>query len=340
MRDATYTKDGLSKYADQADHAVPVVQASPIDVTCVGLCVVNFPVYPVDESIFSRDFIPVSPITVMPGGDAANQAIVLSRLGLKTALVTRRGSDSFGGMLLNLLREHGRDIDVSGIAIDEEKATRVCAMMIRPDGQRHFCAHEGASRNFSVKDIDFKVLSRTRAVSIGGMFSLPSFDGAGATALFKAARERGVITVADTKADMMGIGLKGIRETLPYTDYFFPSYGEAAAISGQTEPEDMARVFLDAGAGNVGIKLGEKGCYFRNAEAEFFMPALPANVVDTTGAGDCFMSGLIAGVLKGWEIRKCCLFGMAAAALCVSAVGPTAAVTDFAQVMDYMERHG
>lgn len=309
---------------------------SKVDVVCAGLNVVNFPVFPVDESIFTRDLTPVSPITLLPGGDAANQAIILSRLGFKTALLSRRGNDEFGDLMLELLRKHGRDIDLSGIVVDPVKATSVCAMMIKPDGHRHFCSHKGAIFDFCLDDIDLSILSGAKVASIGGMFGLPSFDGKGSQAFFKAAKEQGVITVADTKADLMGIGLAGIRDTLAYTDYFFPSYDEAAAISKETKPERMARVFLDAGAKNVGIKLGSKGCYMSNTHTDYYLPVIPSKVVDTTGAGDNFMSGFIAGLLQGWDVRGCCEFGTAAAALCVSQVGPTSAVKNFKQVMAVM----
>lgn len=308
-----------------------------VDVVCVGLSVVNFPVFPVDESIFSRDISPVSPITLLPGGDAANQAIIMSRMGLKTALLSRRGNDDFGSIMLELLRKHGTNIDLSGVVIDDKKATSVCAMMIKPDGQRHFCAHKGAIYDFSIDDIDLSVLSRAKVASIGGMYGLPSFDGKGSAAFFKAARAQGVITVADTKADLMGIGLDGIRETLANTDYFFPSYDEAAAISGETAPEKIAKILLDAGAKNVGIKLGSKGCYMRNDQTEFYLPVIPSEAVDTTGAGDNFMSGFITGLLQGWDLRQCCWFGTATAALCVSQVGPTSAVESFEQVKTIMD---
>jgi sugar/nucleoside kinase (ribokinase family) len=67
------------------------------------------------------------------------------------------------------------------------------------------------------------------------------------------------------------------------------------------------------------------------------MPAFPAEVVDTTGAGDNFMSGLIAGLVKGWDFRTCCLFGSAAAALCVTKIGPMTAVESYEQVYEFME---
>ena len=310
-----------------------------VDVVCAGICGVNFPVFPVDETLFTRDITQVGPISLLPGGDAANQAVVLSKLGVQTALCTRRGNDDFGRMLVDLLRKYGNNINLDGIVTDTEKATSISVMMIRPNGQRHFCVHKGAIFNFCFEDIDPGLLSRAKVVSIGGVFALPSFDGAGAAALFRKAREQGLITVADTKYDMYNIGLAGIVPMLKLTDYFFPSYDEAAAISGKTEPEVMAKVFLDAGAEHVGIKLGPKGIYFQDKELAFYMPALPAEVVDTTGAGDNFMSGFIAGLVRGWDIKKCCLFGSAAAALCVTKVGPMTAVESFEQVEQFMNTH-
>jgi sugar/nucleoside kinase (ribokinase family) len=308
-----------------------------VDVVCAGLCVVNFPIFPVDESIFTRDVNLVSPITLMPGGDAANQAVVLSKLGLKTAILSRRGDDAFGGILLQLLNNCGGNIELGGITTDPKMATSVSAMMIRPDGQRCFCVHKGAMYNFCFKDIDLSILSGAKVASIGGVCGLPSFDGSGAAAFFRAAREEGLITVADTKADMYGIGLGGIREMLKQTDYFFPSYDEAAVISGEKSPEKIAEIFLDLGVRYAGIKLGARGIYARNGEEEFYLPALPAEVVDTTGAGDNFMSGLIAGLIRGWDFRTCCLFGSAAAALCVTMVGPVTAVESFDQVKQFLE---
>ena len=310
------------------------------DVVCAGLSVVNFPVFPVDKFIFENDVNPVEPIELLSGGDAANQSIVLSRMGAKTALLTRRGDDDFGLIMLELLKKFGHDIDLSGISVDPVKATSVCAMMIKPDGHRHFVSHKGAMFDFAVDHIDLSILSRTKIASIGGLFGLPSFDGDGSLRFFQEAKKQGVITVADTKSDLMKIGLNGIREMLPFTDYFFPSYDEASVLSGETDPKRIAQVFLDAGAANTGIKLGSDGCYFANASQQFTVPVIPQKVVDTTGAGDNFMSGFIMGLLRGWEPRQCCLFGTAAATLCVAEIGPNLAVTSYKQVDDFLKKSG
>jgi sugar/nucleoside kinase (ribokinase family) len=307
------------------------------DVVCAGISVVNFPIYPVDEKLFSCDITQVNPIMLLPGGDAANQSIVLSRLGNKTALITQRGNDLFGTIMLELLHTFGRDIDLSKVAVDEKHATAVCAMMIKPNGQRHFCAYRGAINSFCLENIDLSVLKRTKIASIGGLMGLPSFDGAGSAKFFRTAKEYDVITVADTKVDLEGIGLKGILSTLQNTDYFFPSYDEASVISGEKNPEKIARVFLDAGVKHLGIKLGSDGCYFKDEQTEFYLPVIPNEVVDTTGAGDNFMSGFITGLVQGWDIRKCCQFASATGAICVGQVGPNDAVKNIDQVMNFME---
>lgn len=310
-----------------------------IDVLCVGLALVNFPVYPVDESVFQNDVNMVSPITLLPGGDAANQAVVLSRLGVNVTLSSVRGDDGFGRALIEMLRQMGGGLDVSHIVVDEDGSTGASAMLIHPDGQRNFCINRGSLLKFGLKHIEEDLVRRARIVSIGGLMSLPGFDGEGTAEFFRRARESGAVTVADTKKDLWGIGLDGIRDTLACTDYFFPSLEEAQAVSGADTVEEMAQVFLDAGAAHVGIKLGADGCYFKDRNMEFRVPSYPCKALDTTGAGDNFMAGFITGLLQGWDMKICCRFASAAGAICAASMGPNDAVKSMEQVLNFMAEH-
>ncbi len=311
-----------------------------IDVLCAGLALVNFPIHPVDENVFQHDVNMVSPITMLPGGDAANQAIVISRLGGRAALLSVVGGDSMGDLLLRMMQDRGRNLDVSHVAIVEGQTTGVAAMLIRPDGQRNFCINRGCLLEFGLKHMDMRLLDQTKIVSIGGLMSLPGFDGKGTEEFFRKAKEAGAVTVADTKKDLWNIGLDGIRGTLAYTDYFFPSLEEAQAVSGKGTIEEMAETFLECGVSHVGIKLGGKGCYFRDRVQEFCLPAFVCEAIDTTGAGDNFMAGFITGLLNGWDMKTCCRFACAAGAICASALGPNSAVTDMEQVMEFLAEHG
>lgn len=310
-----------------------------IDVLCAGLALVNFPIHPVDENVFKNDVNMVSPITLLPGGDAANQAVVVSRLGGRTVLLSAIGRDSLGTMLLHMLEESGSNLDVSHVAVEEDNTTGVAAMLIRPDGQRNFCINRGSLLEFGLKHIDMELLEQAKIVSIGGLMSLPGFDGEGTEEFFRRAKLAGAVTVADTKKDLWKIGLEGIRGTLRYTDYFFPSLEEAQAVSGENTVEKIAETFLECGSLHVGIKLGKDGCYFRDRTQEFYLPAYACETIDTTGAGDNFMSGFITGLLHGWDVRKCCRFASAAGAICASALGPNSAVVSMEQVIRFMSEH-
>jgi sugar/nucleoside kinase (ribokinase family) len=95
----------------------------------------------------------------------------------------------------------------------------------------------------------------------------------------------------------------------------------------------MIDAFRRAGAtGLVGIKRGERGAVISARSGELFeLPAVvpPGPVVDTTGAGDCFFAGLLAGILRGMPPADAARFAAATGACCVTGLGATTAIRDF-----------
>ena len=94
-------------------------------------------------------------------------------------------------------------------------------------------------------------------------------------------------------------------------DYITPNEDEARYYSGKDSPEEMADVFLGFGAKNVVIKLGGKGCYFKNAETSIHLPACAVKAVDATGAGDNFAAGLACEILRGSSMTDALRFANA-----------------------------
>jgi sugar/nucleoside kinase (ribokinase family) len=224
---------------------------------------------------------------------------------------------------------------VTGVRIGTEPDTGVAILMIQADGTRNFCTYKGANGLFSLSDMDLSVLRQARIVSIGGLFAMPAFDGGGAEELMAEAKRRGAITSVDTKNDMRGIGLAGIAGILRHTDYFLPSRDEAARMTGETEVARMADALLEAGERNVVIKLGGDGCWLRTADRGLAIPPVRAKVADTTGAGDNFVAGFLAGISRGWELERCARFANAAGSLSTTAVGSTTAVRSMEQVLQH-----
>jgi len=307
------------------------------DVICIGLMVANIPIYPVSNNILNTDVTLINKLEITPGGDALNQALILSRLGRKVGICGKIGPDIFGRYLSEEIQKNR--IDVSVLITDNQTNTNGAAVLIREDGSRHFLSYRGASDSFSLNDIIFDKIANTRIISFGSLFALPLFRGNALTQFLIKAKDRGCITVADTKQDNYHVGWKGIEESAKYLDYFLPSYDEAAYFSGETEPGKMAAFFADAGIKNIVIKLGDRGCFVRSPENKKgeIIPAMKVEAIDTTGAGDNFVAGFLHGILYGWDLLKCCSFANAVGAISTTKIGATNAIQSEIQVKEFIQ---
>jgi sugar/nucleoside kinase (ribokinase family) len=149
--------------------------------------------------------------------------------------------------------------------------------------------------------------------------------------VFAAIRETGCLTALDAAGD--GGTMDPLARILPHVDFYVPNETEAAHQTGKAEPRAMIGAYRDAGAtGWLGIKLGEAGALLSPRPGEFIeidVVQAPGAVVDTTGAGDCFYGGLLAGVLRGLGPREAGRLGAACGACCVTGLGATSAVRGY-----------
>ena len=130
--------------------------------------------------------------------------------------------------------------------------------------------------------------------------------------------------------------LDDIQEALPYLGFITPNEDEAKYFTGKEDPEEMADVFLSYGVKNVVVKLGAKGCFFKNGEMALYLPAFSIEAVDATGAGDCFVAGLATEILNNAELQKALHFASACGAICTTAVGAGTALKSRDQVKKFL----
>jgi fructokinase len=128
--------------------------------------------------------------------------------------------------------------------------------------------------------------------------------------------------------------MQPLDRLLPHLDVYVPSMNEGSHQTGLEDPRTILKLYRDCGApGLIGVKLGSKGALLSPAAGEFIeIPAVPppGAIVDTTGAGDCFYAGLLTGLLRGMDVARAGRLGAAAGACCVTALGATAGIRDFA----------
>lgn len=143
----------------------------------------------------------------------------------------------------------------------------------------------------------------------------------------------------DVTWDSRSRWLKPLESSLPCLDFFMPSINEAVEITGRKTPEKIGRFFLDRGVKTVVLKMGEQGCYVCSESGGYYVKGFHVPcVVDTTGAGDAFVAGFLAGLIKGWELRDCAEFANALGALCVGVHGTTAGIESFDNMFAVYEK--
>jgi sugar/nucleoside kinase (ribokinase family) len=239
-----------------------------------------------------------------------------------------------GEIIVKRCLEEG--VDHTRLKMDPETETRINVVVIGKDGQRHFVKTQGAgSRSFRPDEIDYGMIGNAKAVSLASIFCSKLRDPETICRVLKTARDNGVVTFADMVPMTGGETIRDIAGALPYLDYFMPNLEEAAMLTGHYDPDQMADCLLHHGIKNVIIKMGREGCLIKNNRERYVVPAFPADVIDTTGAGDNFAAGFITAVLDGLKLEDCGVFANAAAASSTETVGAVGGVKNKRQIEAY-----
>lgn len=278
----------------------------------------------------------IEDLTLAVSGAAGTAVIVGAKLGLSCLAVGGYGRDMMGDWAV--ARIAGFGVDTSGLQRVAGVPTSSSIVLTRRDGSRPALHLKGATGAFRVDPADFDRVTDTRVFHLGGVGLMDAMDGAPNADLIRHAKARGCITTVDVFAGSPA-DLPDVEAVLPSTDYFIPSIEEARALTGLTDPDEMAQVFFDKGAGACIFTLGADGAYFRHRDGETFtVPAFQIDVKCTCGCGDTFNAGFAAGLLKGMSPRDAVRLAQACSALNATGLGSQAGVESFEQVMAFVER--
>jgi sugar/nucleoside kinase (ribokinase family) len=263
----------------------------------------------------------VDSIDLVIGSSSAIFACGTARLGLRTAFVGVVGDDPMGRFMLDALRARG--VDVGGCRVDPDVPTGA-SVILSGGGDRAILTAPGTVPLLRDEDIPEELVRRSRHLHVGSVFLLDALRPRLAARL-AAARRAGLTTSADCNWDPGETWDGGIRDILGETDVFLPNAAEAARIAGTADVEAAARALVAAGPRVVAVKCGSDGAFAVERDGTLTrVPSLAVEAVDTTGAGDSFDAGFVAGFLAGRHARDCLALGVAAGALSTLRVGGTA----------------
>jgi len=314
------------------------VSAPELDVLSFGEALVDFfperPGVPLVEcDVFHRHL----------GGAPANVAVGLARQGARVGLMTLVGPDDFGAFVRKQLAAEG--VDVAGVGTHRTAKTGVTFVAVGARGERSFLffRHPSADQLIAEHDVDPALVARARVLHVGSSTLAREPARAATWKALDAARAAGRLISSDPnwRAHLWD----DPREALPLMQQLLQrchivkiSDDELQPLVGTTDVEAAADRVRALGCALVVITLGARGCYFSSAAGAAYLPGERVEVVDTTGAGDAFMAGLLAELsarfaegraladLSRDELAAACARGNRLGALATTTLGATAAL--------------
>ncbi|MCK4884076.1 MAG: carbohydrate kinase family protein, partial [Candidatus Diapherotrites archaeon] len=226
------------------------------DIICIGDSNVDFitqlenmPDFETEEK--SKDF------TISPGGNACNSCFTFAKIGLKTALVSRVGTDLFGSFLLKELKKH--KINTNFIEKTENEKTGF-SQIFDVNGKKAIVSDKGASKHLTLSNLPKKEILDSKILYIGGYFHLPAFQKEFEKFLQRITKlKKKPIVCFDTCFDENNRWMNAIEPLLPHIDFFFTNSNELQYLTGEREFRVGAKALVSAGAKTVIVKLGKQG---------------------------------------------------------------------------------
>ncbi|WP_439374096.1 ribokinase [Bradyrhizobium sp. DASA03120] len=264
-------------------------------------------------------------VLYFPGGKGANQAVAASRIGAPTTLIGRLGKDPFGAELKAFLGAQGIDL---GYVQQTAEAHTGTAIITVADADNTIVVIPGSNALVGKDDVSVVPLLKGDVAVSQFEIPLPTI-----AAFFRRAREAGAVTVLNPAPAQ-----KMSSELLALVDILVLNETELGFLAGVelSESDEAAPIIgvarqLQARADQtICITLGKRGVLALAGREEISVPGRAVKVVDTTGAGDCFVGALAAQLAEGTQLRDALTFANAAASISVQRMGagpsmPTAA---------------
>jgi sugar/nucleoside kinase (ribokinase family) len=263
-------------------------------------------------------------IELTTGGLVSNAGIALARWGVATAAVACLGNDAWAETIRRQYQSAGLSTD--HLEIDHAAGTSATLVLVDPSGERSFIFQEGASARLTAERIlKHRELFRRCQWVLYGYYSLFPNQDRELPALFAELRRIGCRVALDTAGH--GGDLEPLSDILPHVDLYLPNLHEARHQCGDLAVDELLDCYRRLGCtGILGVKLGAQGALLSPAgQQRLVVPSIepPGAVLDTTGAGDAFDAGLIAGLIRGHSVSQASRIAAAAGACCVTALGAT-----------------
>jgi ribokinase len=252
----------------------------------------------------------------IPGGKGANQAVAAARLGAQVSMVGRLGRDAFGNQLLEGLAVAG--IDWTFVVQDGEAPTGVALIVVDEAGQNSIVVASGANMRLCPADVN----AAESAIAGSDILLLQLESPLDAVIRAAELAQRHDVTVILNPAPARPLP----DRLLALIDVLIPNESETAILTGTSvesldQAGSAAASLLQLGVGAVVLTLGDRGAMLAQESRMEVVPAFQVQAVDTTAAGDAFVSGIAVAQAEGMDLIDAVKWGNAAGALATTVHG-------------------
>jgi fructokinase len=279
-----------------------------------------------------------------PGGTGANIAVALSRLGVRSVLVSKLGNDPLAAFLTDILERE--KVNTQHISFSERYKTGLIIISVSSTGERHFTHMVRPSADSQLKNSDMPAFERGDWLCVSAfIFAQRSSREATFFAMQQAKMAGSLVCVdANIRVDMWDDELLLIPttlEALKTADIAKMSEDELLLLTNTDSIEEGTKEVKQWPAKIKIITRAEKGAILLTEQSEFHIEGYNAPVVDMTGAGDAFIAAFISKLmpLESWtddQLIEAVEFSNACGALVVGKKGAMSALPDLGTVNRFM----
>jgi fructokinase len=304
------------------------------------------------------DFVPtVSGVTLIqapafkkaPGGAPANVAAGLVKLGTSCAFLGKVGDDAFGWFLKATLDEVG--VNTQGLVFSEEARTALAFVSLRADGEREFMFYRNPSADmlYTPDEVAYNLIQSAKIFHLGSISLISEPSRSATLAALEAARQHGVIVSYDPNLRLAlwpdaQAAKTGMLSIWPQADLIKVSEEELTFLTGLDDIDQAVEVLWHENLRLLIVTLGKHGCRYYARQFKGQVQGFTVQAVDTTGAGDGFVAGLIMGLLsypQAWHeedaLREVCRTANAVGALTTTQRGAIPALPTKTQVEAFLQ---
>jgi fructokinase len=287
---------------------------------------------------------------IAPGGAPANVSAGLAKLGVSCAFLGKVGEDAFGKFLKTTLENLG--VNTQGLVFSNEARTALAFVSLQADGEREFMfyRHPSADMLYTPDEVDLNLIQAAKIFHFGSISMISEPSRSATLAALNTARKNGLLVSYDPNLRLAlwsdaEEARKGMLSVWDSVDVIKVSSEELVFLTGIKNIDKSVDALWHDNHRLIIVTLGKDGCRYFAPGFHGDVDGFKVKTIDTTGAGDGFVAGLLKGLLNYPEasqdelhLREICRYANAVGALTTTRRGAIPALPTHQQVESFLKK--